>query len=171
MKSVLISIRPRWCGLIASGKKTIEIRKSKPRLETPFKAYIYETKTPLRWNKAHNAIVGGEGGRVIGEFVCDRIYQYSTAQNVQGIDITDAEITEASVLTKDQINDYEFSAEARENCIYKIGVYGWHISRFVKYDKGKPLNAFTGLRKTKFGYEPIEIKKAPQSWCYVEELT
>ena len=42
---VLISIRPQWCELIANGKKTIEVRKSRPKLETPFKCYIYETKT------------------------------------------------------------------------------------------------------------------------------
>lgn len=44
MKSVLISIQPKWCELIASGKKTIEVRKTKPKLETPFKVYIYCTK-------------------------------------------------------------------------------------------------------------------------------
>ena len=31
MKAVLISIQPKWCELIASGKKTIEVS------ETPFK--------------------------------------------------------------------------------------------------------------------------------------
>ncbi len=35
-KSVLISIQPKWCELIASGKKTVEVRKTKPKLETPF---------------------------------------------------------------------------------------------------------------------------------------
>ena len=69
-KSVLISIKPKWCELIASGKKTVEVRKTKPKIDTPFKVYIYETKTPLRWNKAHNNIIGGEGGYIIGEFVC-----------------------------------------------------------------------------------------------------
>ena len=39
-KSVLISIQPKWCELIASGKKTIEVRKTAPKLETPFKCYI-----------------------------------------------------------------------------------------------------------------------------------
>lgn len=34
----------------------------------------------------------------------------------------------------------------------------------------KTLNKFTGLRKTKFGEEPVEIQRPPQSWCYVEEL-
>ena len=43
MKSVLISIRSQWCEKIASGKKTIEVRKSAPK-EVPFKAYIYCTK-------------------------------------------------------------------------------------------------------------------------------
>lgn len=42
-KSVLISIRPKWCEMIANGKKTIELKKSRPKLETPFKCYIYCT--------------------------------------------------------------------------------------------------------------------------------
>lgn len=41
MKSALISIKPKYCELIANGKKTIEVRKTKPKLETPFKCYIY----------------------------------------------------------------------------------------------------------------------------------
>ena len=43
MKSVMLSIRPQWCELIANGKKTIEVRKSRPKLDTPFKCYIYCT--------------------------------------------------------------------------------------------------------------------------------
>lgn len=43
MKNILISIRPNWCEKIASGEKTIEVRKSAPK-EVPFKAYIYATK-------------------------------------------------------------------------------------------------------------------------------
>ena len=39
-KSVLISIRPKWCELIASGEKTIEVRKTRPKLETPFKGWV-----------------------------------------------------------------------------------------------------------------------------------
>ena len=43
MKSVLISIQPKWVEKIASGQKTIDVRKSRPKLETPFKCYIYCT--------------------------------------------------------------------------------------------------------------------------------
>lgn len=63
MKSVLISIRPQWCEKIASGKKTIEVRKSAPK-EVPFKAYIYETKhaTEMPWvdNDEPNDFCDGE---------------------------------------------------------------------------------------------------------------
>lgn len=53
MKEVLISIRPEWCELIASGKKTVEVRKTRPKLETPFKCYIYCTRksVPIRDTK------------------------------------------------------------------------------------------------------------------------
>ena len=63
MKAVLISIQPKWCELIASGKKTVEVRKSRPKLETPFKVYIYCTQAtpynhviPMRYEK--------EGGNI-----------------------------------------------------------------------------------------------------------
>ena len=39
-KAVMISIQPKWCGLIASGKKIIEVRKTRPKLKVPFKCYI-----------------------------------------------------------------------------------------------------------------------------------
>lgn len=35
MKSVLISIRPKWCEKIVNGEKTIEVRKTAPK-EEPF---------------------------------------------------------------------------------------------------------------------------------------
>lgn len=42
-KAVLISIRPKWVEKIVSGEKTIEVRKTRPKLDTPFKCYIYCT--------------------------------------------------------------------------------------------------------------------------------
>ena len=56
MKSVLISIQPKWCELIASGKKTIEVRKSKPKLDVPFKCYIYCTLPPKEELFTHGCI-------------------------------------------------------------------------------------------------------------------
>ena len=42
-KAVLLSIRPEWCEKILGGEKTVEIRKTRPKLEPPFKCYIYCT--------------------------------------------------------------------------------------------------------------------------------
>lgn len=56
-KAVLISIRPEWCEKIINGRKNIEVRKTRPKMDTPFKCYIYRS------------VQGG----VIGEFVCDDI--------------------------------------------------------------------------------------------------
>lgn len=70
MKSVMLSIRPKWCEKIASGEKTIEVRKTKPKLETPFKCYIYCTQSGVALG------AWGKHGKVIGEFTCDRIDEY-----------------------------------------------------------------------------------------------
>lgn len=61
MIAVMISIHPKWVDKIVSGEKTIEVKKSRPQLKTPFKCFIYET------------IGRGGCGKVVGEFVCDKI--------------------------------------------------------------------------------------------------
>ena len=45
LPSIMQSIRPKWCELIANGKKTIEVRKTRPKIDPPFKAYMYCTKS------------------------------------------------------------------------------------------------------------------------------
>ena len=35
-KAVLISIRPKWCEKIINGRKTIEVRKTRPKMDTPY---------------------------------------------------------------------------------------------------------------------------------------
>ena len=42
-KAILLSIQPVWCSKIVLKEKTVEVRKTRPKLETPFKVYIYCT--------------------------------------------------------------------------------------------------------------------------------
>ena len=92
MKSVLLSIKPKYCELIAGGIKTIEVRKTKPKLDTPFKCYIYCTKdknisfwTGKRYSyaddRSHNLFDVCGNGKVIGEFVCDEIFPIRVFEN------------------------------------------------------------------------------------------
>lgn len=178
-KAVLISIRPKWCELIASGKKTIEVRKTRPKIETPFKCYIYCTKSssaekllfldfyggtpkpgwvfPINRDTALRMGMVPMNGMVIGEFVCDRIYGIVPDENGWG--------EEYGYSEHDCLSDAEMAAYLGDH-----SGFGWHISDLVIYDEPKKLSEFTGLRNTKFGYAPYEIIRPPQSWCYVEEL-
>lgn len=160
MKVVLISIRPKWCLLISELEKTIEVRKTRPKIETPFKAYIYCTKDALL-TKSHSAGVlyvaantkfqkalediGNVtySGKIIGEFVCDWIR--TACETVDGlIDVVDCS---NSCLSAKKILNY---ADGKPLEL-------WHISELIIYDKPKELS--------KFG-----LTRAPQSWCYVEEV-
>lgn len=195
MKAVLISIRPQWCELIAAGKKTVEVRKTKPKLETPFKVYIYCTKDKHGW--FHFGKKQRLDGMVIGEFVCDRIYQYASdlfrSAPLEGVDISTEEMEKLSCLTAKELYKYEHSAAPRENCINLVGVYGWHISDLKIYEKPKKLGEFhfppeRYCEKGLCGRCPFDespdvngeymygcewerpIQTPPQSWCYVEEV-
>ena len=192
MKSVMISIHPKWCDLIASGNKTIEVRKTRPKIETPLKCYIYETKArsdmPTFVDEDGHVIYTGRG-QVIGEFVCD----YITDIKPFGFDDI-AGFEKQTCLTSADIVKYL-------NGFYG---YGWHISDLKIYDKPKELSEFfktdkdairqcenreqsyyaftdTGYIKNGFyckkkddwcfgGCKRKVLPRPPKSWCYVEEL-
>lgn len=164
-KAILMSIRPEWCVLIAAGEKTVEIRKSMPNyVQAPFKVYIYETlgKT-IGKTKDHVGL-----GKVIGEFMCRGIVHDTLSSLVVK---EDAERTLAGTcLTKKDLLQY-LGYEPMQNIFHEkhYDFFALHISELVLYKHPKALSEFTGLRKTKFGYAPVKITRAPQSWCYVEE--
>ena len=205
MKSVLISINPKWCELIANGEKTLEVRKTRPKIKTPFKCYIYCTagvgkntfNVPVSAEKIarHYAETGSMeclncpigNQKVIGEFVCDRVYQYSINDNLDGVDISTEDAVRMSCLTKRELEAYEFSAEPKDFCLYMVGLYFWHISNLKIYDKPKELGKFrkscgdldcdtcpffenTGEYAGCLKWEELRLRRPPQSWCYVEEI-
>ena len=195
-KAVLISIQPKWCELIANGKKTLEVRKAKPKLETPFKCYIYCTLGCQRWRSTERELqlffgTGSElsNGKVIGEFVCDGFDEFNP--------------TDIGVKFKRFMALHETGLSVKEMRNYLNGKtgYGWHISDLVIYDEPKELSEFLNpciypempyCPGCPMGYEYISeteaefyrvdgtcdtewiclnhLKRAPQSWCYVEEL-
>ena len=185
MKSVLISIQPKWCELIASGKKTVEVRKTKPKLETPFKCYIYCTKDKNYSFCTDDGIqytnIGN--GKVIGEFVCGNIGTTSWIKSPEHLSWVDG-YDEKSCLTNREL--YEYS---------KGGIfYEWCISDLVIYDEPRGIRGFyhycgddpkcdgceflyysnTECGKEEFCcsnmYGCKHLKRPPQSWCYVEEV-
>ena len=165
-KAVLISIRPEWCDMIARGEKTLEVRKNRPKLETPFKCYIYRTKGKVKH------IVNGKwvdmpvGGDVIGEFICDTFVIDKTFGH-------DPLFNGAACMSEVECAVY--------SC--RSPLYGWHISNLKIYDRPKMITQFKGMCRLKnscFGctdwnYQMADcngrtITRPPQSWCYVEEL-
>lgn len=190
-KSVILSIHPYFCEKIEVGEKLLEIRKNKPNIELPFKCYIYETKA---FN--HKKIIvdlDGElpttyargRGKVIGEFICDRIECLDMDsvgvgfwENGEFIYLKD--IGWNACLTRNEFIEYSNGKK----------LYGWHISELKIYDKPKKLNDFynycySGCDKCEFrswdysyAGECKEIvctvsnkkplARPPQSWCYVE---
>ena len=148
MKSVLISIKPKYCELIANGKKTVEVRKTKPKIDVPFKCYIYCTKAKqkddfITKSEKFGYLTGHEGsfynrakeydanGKVIGEFVCDKIQEitYTQIYNFGRYkDVCEAET---------RLDFY-----ALDDYLKQKNGYGWHISNLVIYDKPKELGEF-----------------------------
>lgn len=198
-KAVMISIRPEWCSLIAQGKKTVEVRKTQPKLAMPFKCYIYCTLSGCNdffrdvldgdvaaWNRSKMADMKG---KVIGEFVCDDVFEINKPYGMYN--------RGTCMLPVDMFR-------------YAQGMqlYGWHISDLVIYDKPRRLDEFSvtdnaavqrcfnrhlagqpeyvtkhdGWLKGSFvcykNGEPDwctkcktkPLQRPPQSWCYVTEV-
>lgn len=186
-RAVLMSIQPRWCEKILQGEKTVEVRKTRPTLmQTTFKVYVYCTK-PRFEHEDYFALVGrpgfNGGGKVIGEFVCDRIdrlahigYTGSTERPKYRIvddwgkahDIT--RLLETACLTQEELETY-LKGQAG---------FGWHISDLKIYDKPRKLDEFERpyecdectaqwASECNACHKECKIKRPPQSWRYVQE--
>lgn len=188
-KAVLISIRPEWVKKILDGEKTLEVRKTRPNMETPFKVYIYCTAGNLSYKVNGGMVCNVSGGKIaVGEFTCDNIatYNYDYCPHPEiGMDYDcgdswweiDDEDLKSACLSEKEFRYYAFGRKE---------MYGWHISDLKIYETPKELTEFHTWKKckscSKSGYEstaciydencmvPAAITKAPQSWCYVEEL-
>lgn len=198
MKAVLMSIKPKWCEKIFSGEKTVEVRKTAPKLEPPFKVYVYCTKEKepllevikdgddLYGEIYHGEIIFVKGyrpkGKVVGEFICDKIGEIDYVMYWN--------------------NGYEIATRLsyRECADYGKGkpLYGWHITKPKRYDTPKELGEFYTLGNCeKYDFcnqcknfhrgqgwldgsyydedccldnTRIPVTRAPQSWQYVEEV-
>lgn len=151
MKAVLLSIRPNWCKLIWSGMKTIEVRKNRPNLKTPFKVYIYCTGAEF-WDMVFPRTgLKRMSNRVIGTFVCDEIYKID--RDSIGFNFTAPSLS-LPVYTLPENNDEERNVKREEliTCLTDaelskyLGIhpgYGWHISDLKIYDKPKALSSFS----------------------------
>lgn len=189
-KAVLISIRPEWVEKILSGEKTLEVRKTRPNMETPFKVYIYCTAGNLSDKVNGRMVCNVSGGKiVVGEFTCDNIatYNYDYCPHPEiGMDydcgdswweIADEDLKSACMTEK----EFRYYAFGRKE------MYGWHISNLEIYDMPKELPQFrkccgtqdcdkcqfwenTGEYAGCLTSEERRLNRAPQSWCYVEEL-
>lgn len=184
-KAVLISIRPKWCELIASGRKTLELRVNVPSLAPPYKCYIYCTKgtdhprgwlgcydhdmhkfgliSPMNIEAGKHMNIEVVSGLVIGEFVCDGIMRFCEMQNA---DLAEQQ----SCVKREKI--YEYSGFGKKE------VKGMYISAPVIYDTPKELSEFHYCDACEYGLFcnddktcKKKMQRPPQSWCYVEELT
>ena len=214
MRAVLFSIRPQHCFNIVQGLKGDEVRRTKPKIDVPFKGYIYCTKA--REFFTHGSIreavddlyrlPNGEikygtsvelmsyglneydesnflNGKVIGEFICKEIKEYTEEMLFEGMDeINRSFAEEYSCLSIDDLLAYK----GEKDVLSFID-----ISDLVIYDKPKELSEFyreceenecencpylhfENTANSYEGYctvdEKIPIKRAPQSYCFVEEL-
>lgn len=216
MKAVMKSVSPRICEKIANGDCTILVSKTAPKCEVPFKCYIYCTKSGeniygdsnvfvtdslKRLRKSHTMEDAFEkqsgltlwNGKVIGEFICDKVeVLFNTNGNPENY-MTDIlpTVLQKTALSFKEFQDYVGSRSDKNN------IYGLHISDLKIYDKPKELSEFSATCRYKNNDESCQfykvdcqyqqrdynqdgsinivecgrpITRAPQSWCYVEEL-
>lgn len=155
MKEVLISIRPEWCELIVIGQKTNELRKTKPKLETPFKGYIYCTKSKEKGKNLFRSYWGESvngpkltyvklSGKVIGEFICDGITKIAHCgydNRSIALNIVDDNL-KCKKLDKGFLYRCQLSLNDIEKYANGGDVYVWHISDLVLYDEPKDIGEF-----------------------------
>lgn len=145
--SIILPTHPEHCCSIVRGRKTIDVRKNKPKLKPPFKCYMYCTSArsidQTYWvgpryhycdDHSHNMFDRIGNGAVIGEFVCDSIVSFSAYERIES-KLTPETVAaiEGSLLSLSELFEYQATSPA---------LYGWHISDVKLYAIPKYLEDF-----------------------------
>jgi len=196
MKAIMISIKPKWVAKILNGEKTIEIRKTCPAIfkhlhsyeGASLEVYIYCTKDnhqlvkPKNYDKyllftkgavnySHEQTLNG---KVVAKFTLNKVEEiefiarYFTKSNDEG------DLLKNSCLSLEELNKY-LDTIWHTGKRYICG-YAWHISNLEIFDRPKELCEFNShITRVYINNELVmtqktNLSKAPQSWCYVEDL-
>ena len=150
MKAVMFSINRPHTDNIKTGAKTSELRTRPPKMDEPYKGYIYE---PLK---------NGGCGKVIGEFTAFNEFKYRMCMGVP------KHLVLSGCLSVEEIWAY---TNKGEKDLTEIS-----ISDLIIYDEPKELSEFE--KPHEYIYQSYRrknsffkgITRPPQSWCYVEEV-
>ena len=191
MKSILISIKPKWVAKILNGEKTIEIRKTMPKCDLPIDVYIYCTKDKevvmkniqetkyITHNgkfaknlktKYHSEKYPLLNGKVVAKFTLNRIDRHHVlpSERIMPFNGNVEEKLGQLCLTKEEVMAYGNGED--------YYAYLWHISNLVIFDEPKELSEFKRCTEKTCIYGKCHkymhclkpLTKAPQSFAYIE---
>jgi predicted transcriptional regulator len=154
-KAILLSVRPEHALNILEGKKTLELRKSVPKDFAGW-VYVYVTKGK-RLSVVHDDENGktyfylnSNWGRELNQDITCRFWfdDYDDVSTKYRIDTNQVErVMEQACISYDDFDKYVGDIE---------NIYAWHI---------KNLEIFLEVKNI----EDYNLKRAPQSWCYINE--
>ena len=136
-KMVLLSIRKCWLDKIATGEKTLELRKSAPKgIQFPFAVLCYESKTDGGCGKVKGILLVG-GIRKIGKNAFLPMYTNNPESDVN-------RMARDSLVPLDEIRNYLGAGKI---------VYGWEVAEYF------PIRDL--------GLVDLGVSRASQSWQYL----
>ena len=150
MKAIMISIQPQWVSKILNKEKLVEIKKTMPKCELPCKVYIYCTMPNKQENRKPHSWEVVWLKRVVAEFTLNKV-------DILERDLNDWLPKNRYDVSNELLKNINFNQEQLWNYGQGKTLYAWHIDDLKIYDKPKELSEFN-------------VKRAIQSWCYVEEL-
>lgn len=198
-KAVLASIQPKWCGKIFTGNKNLEFRKTVPKIELPFKCYVYCTQkkeslltiirdgedvygTEYHGNPVFiktdassgdtEAWINGWCKKVIGEFTVDRIEEVTVPESFYP-----PMAFYGGTAFMDFPTGYLLGGglTLQEFDKYKGDgkVYGWRIADYKLYDKPKEITDFKRWNRTEENAPCAHMKSlyGPCETCTACNLT
>lgn len=194
MKAILLAIRSEWLAKILNGEKTIEVRRRFPKDYVGW-VYIYCSKGNDRLWKENDhywhstkvrATQNDLNGKVVARFWCDKVegielwYSPARADNCVDYDewyyetetLDEDDLLYRSCLSPEQLTNYLCRKDNSNG-------FAIHISKLEIFDEPRELKYFH-YRKLFHRNEPdeegrktfkalIQLSKAPQNLCYVEE--
>lgn len=189
MKSILLSVQPKWAEKILSGEKAIEVRKTAPK-ELPVRVYMYCTKHNNTLYRTINGTYSTAGyevkgeiwavygdkkvvipqfnGKVVAEFIVNKVDTCAYAPDCYN------EHEKMYYIKSGELGKACLTYE--ELCAYGKGktLYGWHITDLKVYDEPLELREFD-KPDTSCGFYNPDLERCDSGYncerCVYNDLT
>ena len=176
MDAIMAAFSPEECKSLTKDELTVKLFKRCPKLVPPFKCYVYMKMNGvpeyiydqnLKKHSIYMLHPDTANGRIIGEFICDKVYTIEYCKDSDNYDMRVVSDTGSFDVLHTGINQNSIRKYVSDFTLYEKMLFP---TNFTKPCTGCKKKGTARCTEEDSYCRAVVLEKGPTSWYYVGEL-